>query len=142
MRIEVLPLDFHGQGALLEPVDQELHNRAVVYCRKELAGGNDINLARFQKVWVAIAGKEVSGISGFVWRIDVPIFRVSGENAVRSTKMLIDRMRAYFQDQGARGSEVFLHISGKETTEQRCQFWAESLKSVGAVSADRFAIKV
>lgn len=142
MRIEVLPIDFHGQGALLEPIDHELHDQAVEYCRRELQDGDKLNLAKFNKVWIARGEEGIAGICGFVWRIDIPVFRVSGPQAVRATKLLTDRMRAFFQDQGARGQEVFLHISGKELPEQRCQKWQESLLAVGAVPADRFSIKV
>lgn len=142
MRVEVIPLDFMGQGALLEPADQKLHDLAVDYCARELQGGKDLNLARFNKVWVALADGEVIGITGFVWRIDLPIFRVSGDNAARATKMLTDRVRSYFQDQGCRGQELFLHISGKETPEQRCPKWEESLAAAPAVPADRYSVKI
>lgn len=147
MRIEVLPLDFLGQGALLEPADRKLHDLAVDYCRRELHGGDQINLAKFNKVWVSVAMNgeeysEVTGITGWVNRIDIPVFRVSGDNAVRSTKMLIDRLRAFFTDQGARGHELFIHISSKETPEQRCTRWQESLASQKATPADRLAIRI
>jgi hypothetical protein len=142
MRIEIIPLDFLGQGALLEPADPKLHDLAVEYCARELEGGKDLNLARFNKCWIALAEGEVVGISGFVWRIDLPIFRVSGTNAARATKMLTDRIRAYFQDQGCRGQELFLHISSKETPEQRCTKWEESLAAAPAVPADRYSVKI
>jgi len=147
MRIEIIPLDFLGQGALLEPGDRKLHDLAVDYCSRQLQNGKELNLAKFSKVWLAVemddaAYKEVVGITGFVWRIDLPVFRVSGPNAVRATKMLADRLHAYFQDQGARGQELFIHISGKELPEQRCEKWQESLLAEGAVPADRYAIKI
>lgn len=148
MRIEVIPIDFLGQqGALLEPKDHVLHDLAVEYCSKELQGGDQINLARFAKVWVAcvMEGKtpvEVVGITGYVTRIDLPVFRVSGSNAVRATKMLADRLHAFFQDQGCRGQELFIHISSKETPEQRCEKWQESLAAEGAVPADRLTIVI
>lgn len=147
MRIEVIPLDFQGQGALLEPIDQRLHDMAVDYCSRELEGGSEINLAKFAKVWIAVAMEgaeyqEVVGVTAFVWRIDVPLFRVTGENAVRATKQLSNRIHSYFQDQGARGQELFLHISSKERPEQRCPRWEESLKAEGAVPADRFSVKI
>lgn len=142
MRIEIIPLDFLGQGALLEPADQKLHDLAVEYCARELEGGADLNLARFNKVWIALEDGEVVGITGFVWRIDLPIFRVSGERAARATKLLTDRVRAYFQDQGCRGQELFLHISSKETPEQRCAKWEESLAAAPAVPADRYSVKI
>lgn len=142
MKIEVIPIDFMGQGALLEPVHTELHDLAVEYCRKQLENGSELNLTKFQKVWVAVCDGQIVGITGFAWRIDVPVFRVSGEQAVRATKALTDRLRAYFQDQGCRGQELFLHISSKEKPEQRCMRWDESLAAVGATPADRFSVKI
>ena len=147
MRIQVIPLDFLGQGALLEPADRKLHDLAVDYCCRELQNGEQINLAKFSKVWVAVEVEDgqyvqVVGITGYVWRIDLPIFRVSGANAVRATKMLADRLHSFFQDQGARGQELFIHISGKERPEQRCEKWQESLAAEGATPADRFAITI
>lgn len=147
MRIEVIPLDFLGQGALLEPADRELHDMAVEYCARELEGGDKLNLSKFAKVWLAVEMadgkyKEVVGITGYVMRIDLPVFRVSGPNAVRATKMLADRLHAFFQDQGARGHELFIHISSKERPEQRCERWEESLAAEGATPADRLAIKI
>lgn len=147
MRVEVIPIDFLGQGALLEPADQKLHDLAVEYCRRELQDGDTLNLAKFTKCWVVVEVENgeygsVVGISGFVWRLDIPVFRVSGENAVRATQKLTSRLRNYFQDIGARGQEAFLHISSKEKPEQRCQKWDESLTAVGAVPADRFSVKI
>lgn len=147
MRIEVIPLDFIGQGALLEPADPKLHDMAVEYCARELEGGDQLNLAKFQKCWVAVVMEndqyqEIVGITGYVMRIDLPVFRVSGANAVRATKMLTDRLHAFFQDQGARGHELFIHISSKERPEQRCAKWQESLASQKATPADRLAIKI
>lgn len=147
MRIEIIPLDFVGQGAFLEPADPKLHDMAVDYCRRELQGGDQVNLAKFQKVWLAVEMedaeyKEILGITGYVWRIDLPIFRVSGANAVRATKMLADRLHAFFQDQGARGHDLFIHISSKETPEQRCTRWEESLGAEGARPADRLLITI
>src|SRR5207237_4800974 len=55
MKIEILPLDFIGpQGALLELADPKLHDMAVDYCARELAGGQDLNLSKFTKVWLAV----------------------------------------------------------------------------------------
>jgi hypothetical protein len=147
MRIEVIPLDFIGQGALLEPADPKLHDMAVDYCRRELQDGDKINLSKFQKVWVAVVMeegefREIVGVTAYQLRIDLPVFRVNGPNAVRATKMLTDRLHAFFQDQGARGHDLFIHISSKETPEQRCANWTESLASQDARPADRFLIKI
>lgn len=125
----------------------KLHAMAIDYCRRELQDGDKVNLAKFNKVWLAVQMngdeyKEIVGITAWVYRIDLPMFRVSGSNAVRATKMLADRLHAFFQDQGARGSELFIHISGKETPEQRCAKWSDSLTAEGATPADRFIIKI
>jgi hypothetical protein len=147
-RFVVLPIEFLGQqGALLEPTDPKLHDMAVEYCARQLENGNELNLAKFTKVWVVVeldgtTYKEVIGIAGFCWRIDIPVFRVTGNHVDYATQLLIERMRAFFQDNGARGTEVFLHISSKERPEQRCEKWQESLDSVGATPADRFSVKV
>jgi hypothetical protein len=56
--IDVIPLDFLGQGALLEPVDRRLHDLAVDYCKRELRGGDKLNLTQFAKVWVGLKDGE------------------------------------------------------------------------------------
>lgn len=145
--IQILPIDFMGQGALLEPVDRKLHDMAVEYCSRELKGGADLNLAKFNKTWVIVEMegeeyKEIHGVTGFVWRIDLPIFRVTGTHVDYKTQMMIDRIRAYFTDNGARGTELLLHISSKETPEQKCEHWQESLAKAPAVPADRFSVKI
>jgi len=145
--IEVLPIDFLGQGALLEPADKKLHDLTVDYCARELENGRELNLSKFTKVWAVVEMEgadyiDVIGVSGFAWRIDIPTFRVTGERVDYSTRKLIDRMRAYFQDNGLRGADIFLHISSKERPEQRCEKWEQSLAKVGAIPADRFTVKV
>lgn len=146
MRIRVFPIDFLGQWPLLEPKDRNLHDLAVEYCARELS--EELNFAKLNKVWVTAVvdenGKpiEVTGITGYVLKADIPVFRVSGNNAVRSTKMLEDRLHAYFADQGMLGQEVFLHISSKETPEQRCPNWEQSLIDAGATPADRLSVIV
>jgi hypothetical protein len=145
MRIEVIPLDFMGQLPLIEPKDRKLHDMAVEYASRELA--ETVDFSRLAKVWVTCvmqAGKpkEVIGLMGWVYKPDIPVFRVSGPNAARATKMMTDRLHSFFSDQGARGCEVFIHISSKEKPEQKCAKWQESLKATNATPADRFSITV
>jgi len=150
MRIDAFPIDFMGTPPLYEPRDRALFDAAIEYCSRELTETPDF--VRLNKVWVAIGnpvfadGKfvsgEICGITGYVLKPDIPVFRVSGDNAARATKMLTDRYHAYFADQGWRGSEVFIHISSKERPEQRCSRWTESLKATNAVPAERFAVTV
>ena len=146
MRIEVIPIDFMGQPPLYEPKERELFDMAIEYCNRELA--EQFDFVNLNKVWVSVIcddeGKpqEVIGITGTVLKADIPIFRVSGPNAKRATKMLEQRLHSYFADQGMRGHEVFLHISSKETPEQKCPAWEESLLAAKAVPADRFSVIV
>lgn len=150
MKIAVLPIDFIGQGALLEPVDQKLHDMAVDYCARELQNGHELNLAKFAKCWVLVGIEgdkyvEIFGITGYVMRIDLPVFRVTGSTDHRTdvlTHLMAERLHSFFQDMGCRGQELFLHISSKERPEQRCEKWQESLALEGATSADRFSVRI
>lgn len=150
MRIDVFPLDFLGQPPLYEPKDRGLFDAAQEYSKRELA--EQFDFVRLNKVWVAVGNPvfkngqyvsgEICGITGYALKPDIPVFRVSGENAARATKMLTDRYHSHFADLGWRGCEVFLHISNKERPEQRCSRWAESLVATGATPADRYSVTV
>lgn len=136
--IEILPLDFLGQGAMLTPVDAKLHDLAIDFCSRELS--EEVNLAELSKVWVAIDSGTVVGIMGWVPKPDVPIMRAIDEKAL---SLMAERLQSFFADQGCRGKEVLIHLSRKETPEQRCPGWKNVL--VGeqhAESADRYAVKV
>lgn len=136
--IEILPLDFVGQGALLEPKDRELHDKAIDFCNREII--TPVNFLHMAKTWVAIEDGKVLGVMGYVLRPDIPVIRSTDERAL---SMMAERLQAFFADQGWRGGEVFVHISKSERPEQRCAGWKNVLIcEQKAVSADRFAIKV
>jgi hypothetical protein len=137
-KIAVLPLDFLGQGALLEPVDRKLHDLAVNYAMRELAKGKDLNFANFSKVWVGLRDDEVFGVSGYVLKPDVPLLRATDADVLRA---LCHRMNDFFADNGARGKEAFIYI-GDEKPEARCPEWKAVLKEFSAKSAQRWAIEV
>ncbi len=138
--IDVLPIDFLGQGALLEPADPKLHDLAVNYCRRELQNGHEINLAKFSKCWVALKDGIAVGVMGYVLRPDIPVIRATDEQAL---SMMAERLQHFFADQGYRGGEVFVHISKAERPEQKCAGWRKVLiTEQKAESADRFKIKV
>lgn len=137
MSIRILPLDFLGQGALIEPADRKLHDLAVEYCGRELKGGV-VNFSKFSKIWVGLRNEEVCGVSGYVLRPDIPLLRATDSLVLRA---LAHRMNDYFADNGVRGKEAFLYI-GRESAEQRCPEWREVLREFGATSARRFAIEV
>jgi len=136
--INIIPLDFLGQGALLEPADRTLHDLAVDYCLRELAAGKDVNFASFAKVWVGLKDGEVFGVSGYILKPDVPLLRATDADVLRA---LCNRMNDYFSDNGARGKEAFVYI-GDEKPEARCPDWRKVLAEFGAKSAQRFSVEV
>lgn len=133
-----MPLDFLGQGALLEPKDHKLHDAAYAYALKELAKGKELDFSKFAKVWVGLKDGEVFGLSGYVLRPDVPLFRATDcEVLVAMGK----RMNDFFSDNGCRGQETFIYI-GNEKPEQRCPNYRKALREFGATNARRFSITV
>lgn len=144
--IRVVPIDWKVGVSDIEPVDAAIYEAVIAYCGAELEKMPD--LKQFKKAWAAIEFGpndeilKVHGVTGYLMRPDVPLFRVTGEVAQRATKMLCDRLNAHFADMGWRGAEVLLYLNEKESPEQRCEKWDESLTSVGAVPAMRFAVKV
>lgn len=134
----VLPIDFVGQGALLEPVDRNLHDLAVDYCQREIL--TPVDFAKLAKTWVAVDDGKVHGVMGYVLRPDIPVIRATDERAL---SMMAERLQSFFADQGWRGGDVFVHISKAEKPEQRCAGWKSVLISEQkAEPADRFRIKV
>jgi hypothetical protein len=136
--ISIVPLDFLGQGALLQPVDQKLHDAAIEYAALELKDGKNLDFSRFAKVWVGLKDKQVFGLSGYVLKPDVPLLRSTNADVLRA---LCHRMNDYFSDNGARGKEAFIFI-GDEKPEQRCPEWRKVLAEFGAKSAQRFSVEV
>lgn len=136
--IQILPLDLIGQGALLQPKDEKLHDAAVDFCFRELADGKTVDLSKFSKVWVGMRDGVVRGIAGYVLKPDVPLLRVTDAEVLRAMGM---RLNNFFADNGCRGQEAFLYI-GNEKPEQRCPEWRQVLCEFGAKSARRFAIEV
>jgi hypothetical protein len=138
MGIEIAPLDFLGQGALLEPVDKPLHDAAYAYCLRELKDGASLNFAQFSKVWVGLKDGIVQGVTGYVLKPDVPLFRATDVDVLRA---MGQRLNSYFADNGARGREVLMYI-GNERAEQRCPGWRAALKEFGAKSGRRVVFEV
>jgi hypothetical protein len=139
-KIKIVPLDFMGQGACLQPVNQKLHDLTVAYCREELQNGEQLNLSLLNKVFVAVeldeheAPVKVHGISGVQMRVDIPLFRAT--HSLATTK-LHQRLHSYLADQGILGQEVFIHLSSKELPEQRCEGWEAEVEAAQLTPADR-----
>lgn len=143
MSIKIFPLDFLGQGALLQPKDQWLHDLTVDFCSREVAG--DVNLALFAKVFVAAElddsdkPTKVEGVTGYIMRPDISLYRAV---TARATAKLHHRWHTFFADNGILGQEVFIHLSNKDTAEQRCNNWNNELMAAQAIPADRYLVKV
>jgi hypothetical protein len=143
----VVPLDFTKNDAgVIIPKDNHLFTLVTEYCQKNLS--EQPSLKDLAKTWAVVEfdGEQmvsVAGLAAYGGNVpDVPLFRVTGDNAKRATQMLYDRMNGFFADNGMRGKQVFLFINDKETPEQRCEAWEESLTQVGAVPAQRYAVTV
>lgn len=143
MSIKIFPLDFLGQGALLQPKDHQLHDLAVDFCAREVVG--DVNLVKFAKVFISAEVDEserpinVEGVTGHIWRPDISLYRAT---TARATAKLHHRWHTYFADQGLLGEEVFIHLNSKDTPEQRCTNWNNELMAAQAIPADRYLVKV
>lgn len=143
--LRVVPLDYKMQDGQLVPCDSLLYEAVRVYCSVNLAEMPDFNALR--RFWAAVEYDgdnivEVHGVTATVQRQDIPLFRVTGDHAKRATKMLYDRLNGFFADNGMLGHEVFLYINGKETEEQRCPLYEESLRDVGATPAHRYSVRI
>jgi hypothetical protein len=146
MRMGVVPIDFRASQNGPVPVDGHLYTLVMDYCKTALA--EQPRIEELAKTWAVVEYEEenivsVTGLAAWGGDVlDIPIFRVTGENAQRATKMLYDRLNSFFADRGARGRQVFLFISEKEKPDQRCPDWDESLKDVGAAPAQRMAVTI
>ncbi len=135
--MRIVPLDFLSDGGFFQPKDRELHDKAEAFAKRQIVG--EVNFVKFNKVWVAMENGEVVGLAAYVTRADVPLFRTVTD---RATTLIAHRLNDFFCDQGMRGQEVLLHLSSKETPEQRCANWQKELEAAGAVPADRFSVVV
>jgi len=138
MKVVVLPIDFVGQGALLEPADRELHDLAVDYARRELKDGDRLNLTQFAKAWVGLKDGVPFGLMGYVLKADVPLFRATDVDVLRA---MGGRLNSFFADNGARGREILLYI-GNEPEAQRCPGWRDAIREFGGKSGRRILFEV
>jgi hypothetical protein len=144
----IVPLDFKrsADGNGLTPVDPQLFTLVTEYAKASLAEQPEFD--RYAKTWAAVEFDgdviaTVVGLACYAGNVpDIPVFRVTGDNAKRATQMLYDRLNGFFADNGMRGHQVFLYLSEKESPEQHCPAWEESLNDVGAVPAQRMAVTV
>jgi hypothetical protein len=80
------------------------------------------------------------GVLCMVLRPDFPVCRFTDNAAVAK---LVQRANDFLHDTyGARGCEVLVHISSRETPEQRCPDADEWMRLYGLKPADRWAFTV
>lgn len=136
--IRIVPLDFLGpRDSIITPVDPELHDKAVEFCRRELT--EEVNLTHLAKVWVALKDNDVVGIMGYVLIPDVPVMRATSEEALRE---LAERYNNFLADNGALGKTTFIYVMRGEKPECKCPGVHNVLKDWDAKLADRVAVKV
>lgn len=137
--IRIVPLDFLGPRgeAMIAPVDPELHDKAVDFCRRELT--EEINLTHLEKVWIALKNDEVVGVMGYVLVPDVPVMRATDEDALRE---LAERYNNFLADNRCLGKHTFIYVMRGEKPECKCPGVVGVLKDWDAKLADRVVVKV
>lgn len=150
--LRVWPLDFVAATGVVYPSDPRLHEAAQAFCREQF-GEAAPNLAKLSKVWIVgeadDAGQlaKVVALGGWVYRVDVPVFHVAKPESAKNTEewkevfrardLLMGRMRAYLEDNGARGTEVFVFVDPAER-----ERWSGYLKRIGARESNRVLLEI
>src|SRR5580765_1332236 len=135
MRMGVVPIDFRNSENGIVPVDGNLYTLVMDYCKNALA--EQPKIEELAKTWAVVEYEDenIVSVTGLAaWGGDVPdhpLWRVTGPNAKRATKMLQERINGFHADRGARGRHVFIYISDSEHPEQRCPDFEQSLKDAG-----------
>jgi hypothetical protein len=143
MRYLDLPIDFKKSADGLVPVDEHLYSLAMDYCKRELAELPE--LRNYYKVWVSARlddddrPVEINGLQTLQQAIDLPVSRYSDSKAA---KLLSRRVEIFMQDNGLRGSHVFVYLNSKESDAQKCRNWTDWLRNWKARPADRWLVRV
>ena len=143
MKRQVFMLRFSERGGIFYPEDAHLHRLACLWADANLA--QKINFTDYSEAWVeCTVGEEgqpiaVEGLLCLQRAVDCPVLRFT--NAA-SAKLLIQRANDYLQDRGARGQNVFVHISDNEEECQRCPEWKDWIETLQCKPAERYLYKV
>ena len=132
MSIHIIPFD---------QARQELRDAAHEFCQRELTlpeGETEWNLGVFAKAWIALEGEEVVGVSAFLFRADIAVFRSVSDKA---TTRMNQRLHSYFADQGLLDQDIFIQFSDKER-EKLCAGWQQEFERAKLRPAERFLVKV
>jgi hypothetical protein len=143
MKFLALPLDWKESPNGLIPVDAHLYSLAMDYCKRELAEIPDLRI--YRKVWACVQLDQddkpvkVTGIQALQQVVDLPISRYSDSKAA---KLLSERVEIFMQDNGLRGSHVFVYLNSNESEAQKCRNWMGWLKNWKAKPAERWLVRV
>jgi hypothetical protein len=143
MRFRAFSIDFIQQGGIQFPANTLLHKLAIEYAEANIS--KQFNLADLRKVLVVCEIDEndqpvkVHALSGCQLVIDWPVLRFTDKEA---GQLLMERMRAYLQDQGLSGIQTFVHVAKSEPKESRCPAWKQFLKKNKAENASRWSVQV
>lgn len=132
MSIQIIPFD---------SADFDLRKAAHDFCKRELTlpkGETEWNLTLFAKAWIALEDGKVVGVTAFMFRADIAVFRSTNDKA---TTRMNQRLHSYFADQGLLGQDIFIQFSDKEK-EKLCAGWKEEFERAKLRPADRFLVKV
>ena len=132
MSLQIIPFD---------SADFDLRKAAHDFCRRELTlpeGETEWNLLLFAKAWIAADEGKVVGVSAFMFRADIAVFRSTSDKA---TTRMNQRLHSYFADQGLLGQDIFIQFSDKEK-EKLCAGWKEEFERAQLRPANRYIVKV
>lgn len=132
MSVYIIPFDQAGH---------DLRQAAHEFCSRELTlpeGAAQWDLGMFAKAWIAVEGGKVVGVSAFMFRADISVFRSVSDKA---TTRMNQRLHSYFADQGLLNQDIFIQFSDKEK-DKLCAGWKEEFERAKLIPADRFLVKV
>jgi len=132
MSVHIIPFD---------QADFELRKAAHDFCKRELTlpeGETEWNLTLFAKAWIAIEENVVVGVSAFLFRADIAVFRSTSNKA---TTRLNQRLHSYFADQGLLGQDIFIQFAPQDQ-EKLCANWQEEFERAELTPANRFKVRV
>lgn len=138
MRVEIFPV---------LPNDKQILELAKDFAKRELAPEHQFDFDRIGRGWVtAICDKggpqEINGLVVLNNSVDVPCLRVVGPCASQVYQRIFQRVGGHLSDQGLRGQQVTVFISGAEDESTMCPQWREAIGKYGLVPSHRFLFQV
>lgn len=132
MSIQIIPFD---------SASLELRGGAHEFCAQELTlpeGETEWDLSKFAKAWIAVKDGLVVGVTAYMLRVDIAVFRSVSD---RATARLNHRLHSYFADQGLLGQDIFIQFS-KQDEAKLCANWQKEFERAGISPANRYMVRV